>query len=380
MSATKTAAAPRHNPKVTTALRRFAISISVLNIFGYTVLGFEQPWTWPFIALATAYTVEIVLELFGARAEGRAPRFAGGGFKGLVEFLFPAHITALAVNMLTYVNDLVWVMVFGVIVAVGTKWVLRAPVKGRLRHFMNPSNFGIAVILLLFPWASIAPPYHFTEYLDGGFDWLVPAIIIVLGTMLNAKLTERMWLIFAWVGGFALQAIIRGLLFDTSILAGLAMMSGVAFVLFTNYMITDPGTTPSTKWGQIAFGGGVAALYGVLTAMSVAYGLFFATALVCAVRGAFLWTADIVSRKRAEEALALAAVTRSVTEADAAAETAGTAGTAACACPPGACACPAPAASGSGSATPACACPAGACACPAPASAEAETKKIPVPA
>ncbi|MEV4920597.1 enediyne biosynthesis protein [Streptomyces tirandamycinicus] len=378
MSATKTAAAPRHNPKVTTALRRFAISISVLNIFGYTVLGFEQPWTWPFIALATAYTVEIVLELFGARAEGRAPRFAGGGFKGLVEFLFPAHITALAVNMLTYVNDLVWVMVFGVIVAVGTKWVLRAPVKGRLRHFMNPSNFGIAVILLLFPWASIAPPYHFTEYLDGGFDWLVPAIIIVLGTMLNAKLTERMWLIFAWVGGFALQAIVRGLLFDTSILAGLAMMSGVAFVLFTNYMITDPGTTPSTKWGQIAFGGGVAALYGVLTAMSVAYGLFFATALVCAVRGAFLWTADIVSRKRAEEALALAAVTRSVTEADAAA--AETAGTAACACPPGACACPAPAASGSGSATPACACPEGACACPAPASAEAETKKIPVPA
>ncbi|MHC5705800.1 enediyne biosynthesis protein [Streptomyces tirandamycinicus] len=383
MSATKTAAAPRHNPKVTTALRRFAISISVLNIFGYTVLGFEQPWTWPFIALATAYTVEIVLELFGARAEGRAPRFAGGGFKGLVEFLFPAHITALAVNMLTYVNDLVWVMVFGVIVAVGTKWVLRAPVKGRLRHFMNPSNFGIAVILLLFPWASIAPPYHFTEYLDGGFDWLVPAIIIVLGTMLNAKLTERMWLIFAWVGGFALQAIVRGLLFDTSILAGLAMMSGVAFVLFTNYMITDPGTTPSTKWGQIAFGGGVAALYGVLTAMSVAYGLFFATALVCAVRGAFLWTADIVSRKRAEEALALAAVTRSVTEADAAAETAETAetaGTAACACPPGACACPAPAASGSGSATSACACPEGACACPAPASAEAETKKIPVPA
>ncbi|MGW7409895.1 enediyne biosynthesis protein [Streptomyces sp. NPDC054833] len=345
--------APRHNPKVVTALRRFAISISVLNIFGYTVLGFEQPWTWPLIALATAYSLEIVLEIIGARAEGRTARFRGNGRRGVMEFLYPAHITGLAVNMLSYVNDIVWVMMFGVIVAVGTKWVLRAPVKGRLRHFMNPSNFGIAVILVLFPWASIAPPYQFTEYLDGGFDWLVPAIIISLGTMLNAKLTERMWLILAWLGGFALQAIVRGLLYDTSIPAALAMMTGVAFVLFTNYMITDPGTTPSSKWGQIAFGGGVATLYGVVTALGIAYGLFFATALACAIRGTFLWTADIVAKKRTEEALALAAVTRSVVQKDAA--QAAAAGT-----------------------TAACACPDGACSCPAPAAAEAETLKTPV--
>lgn len=349
MSPTQTAN-PRHSTKVVTALRRFAISISVLNIFGYTVLGFEQPWTWPFIALAVAYALDISLEAIGARAEGRAPRFKGNGFKGLVEFLLPAHITALAVNMLSYVNDVISVMLFGVIVAVGAKWVLRAPVKGRMRHVMNPSNFGIAVILLLFPWASIAPPYHFTEYLDGGFDWLVPAIIITFGTMLNAKLTERMWLILAWVGGFALQAVVRGLMFDTSIPAALAMMTGVAFVLFTNYMITDPGTTPSSKWGQIAFGGGVAAMYGVLTAMSVAYGLFFATALVCAIRGAFLWTADIVAKRRAEEALALAAVEQTVEKTVDRDDVPGrttdpnTEPAPACDCPADACACP-PAAS-----------------------------------
>ena len=111
---------PRHSTKVVTALRRFAISISVLNVFGYTVLGFEQPWTWPFIALAVAYALDVALEAIGARAEGRAPRFKGNGFKGLAEFLLPAHITALAVNMLSYVNDVIWVMIFGVIVAVAT--------------------------------------------------------------------------------------------------------------------------------------------------------------------------------------------------------------------------------------------------------------------
>ncbi|WP_084037378.1 enediyne biosynthesis protein [Haloechinothrix halophila] len=298
MSDQKQQAAPRHAPQVVTALRRFAISISIFNIVGYAFLGFEQPWLWPFIALATAYTVEIGLEWLAARNEGRPPRFIGNGARGLVEFLFPAHITALAVNMLSYVNDQVLVMMFGVTVAVGAKWVLRAPVRGKLRHFMNPSNFGIAIILVLFPWASIAPPYHFTEHVSGPVDWLIPLAIIVTGTMLNAKLTNRMWLIAGWVSFFALQSVVRGLIFDTAILGALATMTGVAFVLFTNYMITDPGTTPSRPASQFAFGAGVAVLYGVITGAGVAYGLFFATALVCAIRGGFLWSLHIANKSR----------------------------------------------------------------------------------
>ncbi|WP_158851255.1 enediyne biosynthesis protein [Saccharothrix deserti] len=291
---------PRHDPKVITALRRFAISISVFNIIGYTVLGFEQPWVWPFIALATGYAVEIFLEMVSARQEGRPPRFAGNGPRGLMEFLLPAHITSLAMNMLIYVNDNVWALVFGVTLAVGAKWVLRAPVRGRLRHFMNPSNFGIAMILLVFPWASIAPPYHFTEHVGTFVDWLIPVIIVTAGTMLNGMLTGRLWLIMAWLVGFVLQAVVRGILLDTSILAGLGMMTGVAFVLFTNYMVTDPGTSPSRPVSQIAFGGGVAAVYGVLMGMSIPYGIFFATAIVCLIRGGFLWALHIVDRSRRE--------------------------------------------------------------------------------
>ncbi|MEU3707780.1 enediyne biosynthesis protein [Streptomyces anulatus] len=280
---------PRHDPKIVTALRRFAISITVLNIAGYTVLGFEQPWLWPILAVAVGYTVETVLEYIGARVEKRRPRFAGSGAKGVLEFLYPSHITALAVNMLLYVNDRLWVMLLGVIIAVSAKWVLRAPVRGRPRHFMNPSNFGIAVVLLLFPWASIAPPYQFTEYTDGAVDWIIPAVIVALGTLLNAKLTGRMWLIGGWLVVFVLQAVLRGVLFDTAIPPALGMMTGVAFVLFTNYMVTDPGTTPSRPVAQVAFGGGVAVTYGIMTGLGIAYGLFFATAVVCLVRGGYLW-------------------------------------------------------------------------------------------
>ncbi|WP_425425522.1 enediyne biosynthesis protein [Amycolatopsis marina] len=298
MTDQKTAAAPRHDPKVITALRRFAISMTVFNILGYTVLGFEQPWLWPLIALATGYSLEIGLEFVGARTDRRPPRFLGNGFRGLAEFLLPAHITSLAVNMLTYPNDQVLVMMFGIAVAVGAKWVLRAPVRGRMRHYMNPSNFGIAIILVLFPWASIAPPYHFSENVSGPIDWLIPAVIIGAGTMLNAKLTGRMWLIAGWLSFFVLQSVVRGWVLDTAILGALGTMTGIAFVLFTNYMITDPGTTPSKPGSQFAFGAGVAVVYGLLTGAGIAYGLFFATAVVCLIRGGFLWSLHFVNKAR----------------------------------------------------------------------------------
>ncbi len=292
------AGAPPRNPKVIIALRRFAISISIFNIAGYIFLGFEQPWAWPFVAIATGYTTELVLEVIGARAEHRRPRFLGDGPKGLINFLFPAHITSLAVQMLIYVNDRIWVMMFAVTLAVSTKWILRAPVRGNLRHYMNPSNFGILSVLVLFPWGSIAPPYHFTEHLNGTGSWILVGIIIVSGTVLNAMLTERMWLILGWLSFFALQAVLRGLLFDTAIPGALAVMTGVAFVLYTNYMVTDPGTTPSKPASQFAFGASVAIWYGLFMVAHIAYGLFFATAITCLIRGSFLWSLHHVNKAR----------------------------------------------------------------------------------
>jgi hypothetical protein len=291
---------PRRDTRIP-ALRNFAISITVLNIAGYTFLGFEQPWIWPLLALATAYGLEILLEIIGARTEKRAPRFLGNGLRGLVEFLYPAHITALAVQMLIYVNDQMFTMIFAVAAAISGKWILRAPVRGRLRHYMNPSNLGITVILLLFPWVSIAPPYQFTEYLTGAGDWIVPAVVLVAGSILNGMLTGRMWLIGGFLGMFAVQAIFRSVLFDVSMPAALAMMTSVAFILFVNYMITDPGTSPFRPASQIAFGGGVAVAYGLLTGMHVVYGLFFATTAVCLIRGLFLWAVHISHKVREAE-------------------------------------------------------------------------------
>ncbi|SOB85630.1 enediyne biosynthesis protein [Streptomyces sp. 1331.2] len=281
------------------ALRNFAISISVFNTFGYTLLGFEQPWLWAFIAVFTAYACEICFELISAWAQRRGPRFLGNGMRGLYEFLLPAHITALAVNMLTYGNNQLLPVIFGVVIGVGGKHALQAPVAGRMRHFMNPSNFGITMSLVCFgSWFSIAPPYQFTENANTFFRIMIPLIIATAGTVINALLTKRTPLIVGWLGAFAIQAFVRHWIWDVALFSALGAMTGVAFVLFTNYMISDPGTTPMKAWPQFMFGSAVATVYAVLMVFNVVYTLFFATTIVCGLRGLGWWVAHWIKRSR----------------------------------------------------------------------------------
>jgi hypothetical protein len=66
-------------------------------------------------------------------------------------------------------------------------------------------------------------------------------------------------------------------------------MTGVAFILYTFYMVTDPATTPEGRLEQVVFGASVAATYGLLMVAHVVFGLFFALTTVSAVRGVMLW-------------------------------------------------------------------------------------------
>ncbi len=275
------------------ALYRFAAAITVFNILGHTVFGFEQSIAQPLASLTTAYFMEIMIEFFVARWQDRKPKFLTGGFMGVLRFLLPAHISGLAVAMLLYSNERLLPIMFAAAVAVGSKAILRIPVKKASRHFMNPSNTGIAVTLLLFPWVGIAPPYHFVENLTGIGDWILPAIIIISGSFLNLKLTRKIPLILGWVCGFFAQAFIRSAIFGTPLEAGLLPMTGVAFVLFTFYMVTDPPTTPFQPRNQVLFGAAVATVYGVLMIVHVVFGLFFALVTVSAVRGAYLYLAAL---------------------------------------------------------------------------------------
>jgi hypothetical protein len=265
-------------------LRRFALAISVLNILGHTLFGFEQSWAQPLVSLGTAYTCELFVEWMDAGAEGRRPRFLGGA-RQLVDFLLPAHITGLAVAMLLYTSDFLLPIMLASAIAITSKGTLRLRIDGRARHVLNPSNFGITVTLLLFPWVGIAPPYQFTENLRGAGSWILPAIICASGTFINLRFTKRIPLILGWWSGFLAQAALRSFVFGTPFIASLNPMTGVAFVLFSFYMITDPATTPFSTRSQLLFGLSVATAYGILILFHIAFGLFFALTLVCGTRG-----------------------------------------------------------------------------------------------
>ena len=126
----------------------------------------------------------------------------------------------------------------------------------------------------------------------------IPLVLVTAGTVINAKLTGKVPLIVGWLGGFVIQALIRHWIWHAALYSALGVMTGVAFILFTNYMITDPGTTPFKPRPQFVFGASVAVVYGVLMLFNVVYTLFFATVIVCAVRGAGWWTAHLVKRSR----------------------------------------------------------------------------------
>ena len=114
--------------------------------------------------------------------------------------------------------------------------------------------------------------------------------IICTGSFLNTWYTRRIPLVLAWVGGFALQAIVSSLILWYStgycpLAARLSAMTGVAFVLFTFYMVTDPATTPERTGAQVAFGASVALVYSLLVMSHVVFGLFVALVIVCVARG-----------------------------------------------------------------------------------------------
>jgi len=211
-------------------LRRFAFAITFLNILGHFWLGFETSWAHWLAALATAYALEPLLEWIDSRATGRPARWREDN---PVDFFLSAHISATAVSMLLYPGGRLWPVVLATAIAVGSKVVFRFEIDGRMRHVLNPSNIGIAAVLVLFPQVGIAPPYQFTEALSSYGNWVLPALLIAAGTFLNFRFTHRLPLIAAWLGVFVLQAALRALLVGTPFVAGLVPMTGLAFLLFT---------------------------------------------------------------------------------------------------------------------------------------------------
>ena len=253
------------------ALWYFTILLIAWTILGDTVLGFEQSYAQPIVGVLTACAVAFFLEWLDARMNQRTPRFAGST-ANVVNFLPPCIIPGLACAMLIYANSRLAPIVFAAALSLASKVLFRAPIgNGQTQHIFNPSNLGITVTLLLLPAAGLAPPYQFTENVTGLGHWLIPAVILVTGTIIHAKFTGRLPLVLAWFFGFAAQALIRKMVFGMPLAVPFLPMTSAGFILFSLYMIPDPATTPIKPARQVAFGLSVATIYAFLFVVHVVY-------------------------------------------------------------------------------------------------------------
>jgi hypothetical protein len=270
------------------ALRRFAITISVLNLLGHTVLGFENSWAQLVVTLLAAYLTEILLEIVDAVANQKTPRFAGG-VTSFIDFLLPAHISGMAVSMLLYCGDQLLPFAFAAVVAIASKALLTVKVNNSERHFLNPSNTGIALTVLLFPTIAPIMPWQFTESLSSNWSSAFPVVVVALGIYTNSRYSRRMPLVLGWVVAFAIQGVIRCLMNGLPLIVGLVPITGVSFVLFTFYMITDPGATPGDRREQVIFGASTAVVYGFLVLAHIGFAFFYALFIVSFCRGLVLY-------------------------------------------------------------------------------------------
>ena len=283
------------------ALWYFTTLLIVWNVLGHLFLGFEQSHLQPLVGFATALILQFLLEWVDARASDRKLRFAGSR-ADLINFLPPAIIPGLALPMLLYPNERLTPVVFGVGLAICSKVLFRAPVSdGKTQHIFNPSNLGIVATLLLFPSIGVAPPYHFTENLTGIWHWALPGFVLATGIAVHALFTGRLTLVLTWLVAFVIQGQLRSWYFGTSWIVPLTPMTSAAFMVFTLYMIPDPATTPVKPLRQALFGIAIAAVYGTLLVVHVAYGLFIALAIVCGMRGLCLYAGAALQYIRARQ-------------------------------------------------------------------------------
>ncbi|MCX6124981.1 MAG: enediyne biosynthesis protein UnbU [Proteobacteria bacterium] len=268
------------------ALKRFATTTTLISLLGHGVLGFEQAYVAPIAGVLFACGTQLFLDWVRAAHNSRRPAFLNS-FNDLLSALLPAYIVGLTCGMFLYPADRISPIAFAAILGIGTKFIFQTKIDGLTRHYLNPSNIGILATLVLFPAVSIVLPYGFSSQVGDWGKAGVPIVLFALGAFLNGKVTKKLPLVAGWLGAFILQAGIRSLAFDANILATLAPATGVVAVLFTFFMVTDPGTTPEQSLPQFIFGASVGLPYGVLISAHAVFALFWALCIVCATRGLY---------------------------------------------------------------------------------------------
>jgi Na+-translocating ferredoxin:NAD+ oxidoreductase RnfD subunit len=182
--------------------------------------------------------------------------------------LSSAYITGISVGILIR-STFIWPYIATSVLSIMSKYVLKY--KGR--HLWNPSNFGVSWMLFMAPLdvAGLS--------IQWGSNFIALAVIWVLGLAIVYR-AKRLHVTVAYVISFVILAYLRSVITGDTFLAEVSPITGPMYQLFIFFMITDPGTSVSTRKGRIIVVILVALVEFVLRLNSFIYAPFYALFLV----------------------------------------------------------------------------------------------------
>jgi Na+-translocating ferredoxin:NAD+ oxidoreductase RnfD subunit len=197
--------------------------ITVILLVGHISFGILESYSKTLLAIGAAIVTELIL---------------GRIFFGKWLNIASAYISGISVGILVR-SPAYWPYVLCSVISIMSKYVLR--VKGR--HIWNPSNFGIAVLLLL------APETMAVLSIQWGNNFLPLVVIWTLGAIIVWR-ARRFHISATYVASFLLFALLRSWITGDPWLAEVAPITGPMYQLFVFFMITDPKTTVRSRVGQ----------------------------------------------------------------------------------------------------------------------------------
>ncbi len=197
--------------------------ILVVGEWRYGVVGGYQKLV---ITLGACVLTELALSLY---LLGRMP------------MLQSAYISGISLTMLVRPQaGLVWPFAVGAALSIASKYVLRY----RGRHLWNPSNLGLALLLLLAPGQVALLSHEFgNDLLANVVIWSVGLVVAFRARILHVTAT--------YVVAFVLLAGARSLVVGTPFLAEVAPLTGPMYQLLVFFMLTDPRTTVGSVRGRV---------------------------------------------------------------------------------------------------------------------------------
>jgi Na+-translocating ferredoxin:NAD+ oxidoreductase RnfD subunit len=197
--------------------------ITLILLGGNLSFGLLESFSRTALAITTAILLELAL---GRMMYGRFPNLAS------------AYITGISVGILLRSPEY-WPYALCSAIAITSKYVIR----WHGRHLWNPSNFSICAMLLL------APEYVAALSIQWGNTVWPMVVIWLLGALIVYRV-RRFHITATYVISFVALASLRSAITGHPFLAEVAPITGPMYQLFIFFMITDPKTTVTPKWGQ----------------------------------------------------------------------------------------------------------------------------------